>query len=137
MATQKAGCILIDRLSHKVGIIYRDYRNDYSFPKGHVEKGETAEECAVRETAEETKRDCIIADHEPYIERYTTSYGEECECYMYIAWDNGHSDNDSTDTHDLMWIDFDQVENKLTYPSLVKTWRVNASKIHRLINKSR
>ena len=50
----KAGCILIDKESKKVALIYRDYRDDYSFPKGHVEEGETPFETAVREFTEET-----------------------------------------------------------------------------------
>ena len=39
MATLKAGVILINK--DKVCLIYRDYYNDYSFPKGHLENNES------------------------------------------------------------------------------------------------
>ena len=52
----KAGCILINCDTEKVGLIYRSKQNDYSFPKGHVELDETILECAMRETSEETLR---------------------------------------------------------------------------------
>lgn len=123
METMKSGCYLINVQTKCVGLIYREHLNDYSFPKGHLESDETLEECAVRETAEETKRDCvIIADIEPTIDRYTTPKGESCVCYMYVAVDIGASANTSTDTHDLIWVPIDDVEHKLSYPSLKKYW---------------
>ena len=42
--------------------------------------------------------------------------------YYYIAIDNGKSDNDSLDTHDLIWTSFDNVEKTLSYDSLRKSW---------------
>ena len=42
--------------------------------------------------------------------------------YYYIAIDNGKSDNDSLDTHDLIWTSFDNVEKTLSYDSLRKIW---------------
>ena len=122
MATLKAGCILVDIINKKVGLIYRNYFKDYSFPKGHLEEGETLEECAIRETAEETKRDCVIIS-KPIINRYTTTFTkEDCEVYMYVALDIGKSDNDSWDTHDLIWTDFDKVDDTLSYENLRQIW---------------
>jgi hypothetical protein len=37
MNVQKAGCILLDLMNKKVGLIYRQKQNDYSFSKGHLE----------------------------------------------------------------------------------------------------
>ena len=117
----KAGTILIN--GNKIGLVYRDYYNDYSFPKGHVEKGESFLECAIRETNEETKREVsILMDKEIYIEQYKNSKGEDCKCYYYLASDAGKSDNDSLEVHDLVWVDYDKVEDTLTHESSKELW---------------
>ena len=124
MKTLKAGCFLINKQTKCVAIVHREKQNDYSFPKGHVEDGEDVKVTALREVAEETKREArIIEQFKPFVEEYTTPKGEDCICYMYIAEDIGASDNDSWDTHDTLWVHFDNVEDILSYPSLKNTWR--------------
>ncbi len=123
MKTIKAGCFLINQENGTIAIIYRAKQKDYSFPKGHLENGEDTKTCALRETAEETKRKAeIVEKFPPFIEEYSTPSGEDCVCYMYFALDKGKSDNKSTDTHEVHWIPFAEVEEKLSYPNLKKTW---------------
>ena len=38
---KKAGCVLVNIETRQVGLVYRNKKNDYSFPKGHLEMGET------------------------------------------------------------------------------------------------
>ena len=134
MKVIKAGCILVDTKNKKIGLIYRSNRNDYSFPKGHKENGESLVECAVRETAEETKRDCILCSNEPIaVEHYFDSKNDEVDNYYFLAIDNGKSDNDSTDTHDMILTSFDDVEDILTYESLKETWRKVKNKVKELL----
>ena len=122
MITKKAGVVLIDTITYKIGLVYRDKQNDYSFPKGHLEPNETLQECAIRETAEETKRDCkLLSDKELGIIRYE-SPREFCEVYMYLAEDIGHSDNTSPEVHDLKWVNWADVEGLLTYQNLKDFW---------------
>ena len=111
----KAGCILIDKETKKIALIYRDYRNDYSFPKGHVEEVESLVECAIRETEEEIKRKVkLVSDDIFCIEEYV-NHDENIRVNYYLGYDDGVSDNTSLETHDLIWCDIDEVENKLTY----------------------
>ena len=120
---KKAGCILINVEEKAVALVYRQKQNDYSFPKGHLEGKESLIECAIRETAEETKRDCILLDDNPiYIEEYVTPSGEDVKLYYYLSKDIGPSNNTSEDTHDTYWIPFDKVEDILSYDSLKKVW---------------
>ena len=133
METLKAGCFLVNKNNRSIALIYRDRQKDITFPKGHVELGEDFATTAIRETAEETKRKAIIIDaFEPIIERYVTPKGEHCVCYMFIATDNGHSDNDSLDTHEVRWTPFEEVENALSYDSLKTIWRQVKDKIETL-----
>lgn len=136
MKVQKAGCILLNLETKKIGLIYREKQNDYSFPKGHLEKGETLIECAIRETEEETKRKVKLYSEEVIaIDHYFDSMNDEVEMYYYIGIDDGISDNDSTDTHDLIWVDYDEVLNTLTYDSLKKTWNIVKDTVFDIMNK--
>lgn len=129
----KAGTILINK--DKIGLIYRDFNNDYTFPKGHVEEGESFLECAIRETNEETKREVkILLEDELYIEQYKDSKGNDCECHYFLGKDNGKSDNDSLEVHDLVWVDYDKVEDVLSYESLKGLWNSIKEKVKEYID---
>lgn len=137
METLKAGCFLINKNLKSVALIYRERHEDFSFPKGHLEEGESLKQCAIRETEEETKRKCLLVEEEePYIERYSTSSGEKCACYMYVAIDDGVSDNDCEDTHTMFWIPFDKVEEMLSYDNLKNTWKENKTRVYEIMNKN-
>lgn len=58
-----------ERGEAEVLLIYRGARRDWSFPKGKLERGETDEECALREVEEETGLRCELA-----LELPSTSY---------------------------------------------------------------
>ena len=122
MIVKKAGCILINKETKKIGLVYRQNKNDYSFPKGHLEEDESLIECAIRETKEEVGRNCEIVSENIYIERYVTPSGEDVEMYYYLAIDKGSYDNTNEDSHDLVWMDFDKIEETLSYPGLKLAW---------------
>ena len=135
MKVFKSGCFLIDKENYCVALIYRQKQKDYTFPKGHVESDEDIKTAAIREVAEEVKRKAEIIDKiEPYIDEYISSTGEDCICYMYFAIDKGVSDNKSLDEHELIWIKIDEVEEKLTYPSLKAMWNKVKFQVKNIIN---
>ena len=125
MAIKKAGCFLINLENKTIAIVYRESKNDYSFPKGHVEGDEDLIEAAIRETAEETKRNAkVLTNIDPLLNKYSNTKEGDCECYLYFALDDGPSDNDSLDTHPTFWIPIDEVEDKLTYDNNKEIWRI-------------
>lgn len=137
MKVEKAGTILINLETKKIGLIYRKKQNDYSFPKWHKEINETLIECAIRETNEETKRNCIIYYDKPiFKEHYFDSKKDEVDMYYYIAIDNGKSNNDSIDTHDLIWVNIDDVYKTLSYSSLKNVWNKVKKIVLDVLNKS-
>lgn len=124
----KAGTIVIN--NDDIALIYRDYYDDYTFPKGHLEEGETLLECAIRETEEECKISVRIIDENPiYIEEYTDKNNNECKCYYYLAKYNGVSDNKSPEVHELLWVNYDLVYDKLTFDSSKKLWQSIKEKV--------
>lgn len=120
--TEKAGIILFNEKFTKVALVYRKNLNDWSFPKGHLEPNETIKECALRETAEETKRDAEILNYPPILEEYTTPKGEHCRCTMFLGKDIGKSANNSPDTHPTYFIPVEECESKLSYNNLKLVW---------------
>jgi len=49
----------------EVLLIHRPARNDWTFPKGKVEPGESDEVCALREVEEETGLRCVLGEELP------------------------------------------------------------------------
>lgn len=125
MKVKKAGCILINKETKQVGLVFRNKHNDYSFPKGHLENDETLIECAIRETEEETGRKCIILNEHPIgKQQYIDSQNDETEVYFYLAKDNGQSTRqiDEKDKENLRWINIKDIENSLSYQNLKDFW---------------
>lgn len=126
----KAGCILINTTNNKVGLIYRNKYNDYTFPKGHKEDNESIMDCAIRETIEETQRIPEILSALS-TSKYTDSNGDEAEVYWFLAKDLGesHATINEELKHELIWVNFDEVENKLSYDNLIRLWNESKEKI--------
>ena len=138
MITQKAGTILLNLQTKQIGLVYRTALDDYSFPKGHLEIGETLEECAIRETEEETLRKNHLYSTEPIsIERYTTPRGEEVENHLYIAIDDGPTEKEIAlkDRENLTWFNLEDVENALSYEDLKALWNSKKSEIEKVLSQ--
>ena len=125
MKTLKAGCILINLEKKEIGLVYNKKKDDYSFPKGHLEEGETLVECALRETEEETSRKChLVSNEEVYVLKYLTKRGEDVENHLFIAIDDGESEMnvDESLKEELIWIPVEKVEGILSYENLKTLW---------------
>ena len=128
MKIDKGGCILINS-ENKVAIVYRKYRDDFSFPKGHLEKDENILDAAIRETEEEIKRKVKLISEEEICKEEYSSFEGEIVVHYYLGFDDGESDNDSEDVHDLIWCDIDNVDKKLTHERTAKMFLEVKNKI--------
>ena len=121
--TKKAGCILLDK-NNKVALVCKDGKK-FSFPKGHLEEGETLIECALRETEEETQRKCyLLSNKELIMVSYKTKKNEDVELHMYIAREDGKTSKNIPEDlqEEIFCVDMDKVEETLTYDNLKKLW---------------
>ena len=55
-----------DRGELEVLLVHRPHRQDWTFPKGKVDAGETDEACALREVEEETGLRCTLGSELPH-----------------------------------------------------------------------
>ena len=58
MITEKAGCFLIKKETKEIALIYRKKQNDYSFPKGQWEKGETLKRGCYKGNSRRNEKNC-------------------------------------------------------------------------------
>ena len=123
MLVRKAGTILLNLQSKKVGLVYRN--NQYSFPKGHLENNETLLNCAIRETEEETlRKNHLLINKEIYVLKYTTPSNENVECHYYLSIDDGPTQKNIAlkDREIFKWADYNDLENLLYYDNLKIFW---------------
>ena len=125
MIVYKAGTILLDLTNKKIALVYRNEQEDTSFPKGHLENGESLDVCAIRETEEETLRANHLLINEPiYTFNYSTPAGEDVIYKIYVAKDDGPTKKEISpeDVENMKWVDFDDVESSISYDNLREVW---------------
>ena len=138
MITKKGGTVLVNKENRKIALIYRQDKLGYEFPKGHLEEGESLEECAIRETEEETgRKNHIIASQELDIIKYVTSKGEDVELYMYLAQDDGPVDREikEEDKEEWDWFNLEEVEEKVVFENLKEFWKKVKFKVVEFMEK--
>ena len=134
---KKCGTVLINEKEKQIALVYRKKKDDYSFPKGHLEEGESLIEGALRETEEETGRLChLVSEKVIGIMSYVTNEGH-VDTYMYLAVDDGKSEKEfkEDEKEELVWVDIEKVEETLSYDNLKDFWKEAKKEVDKYLNK--
>jgi 8-oxo-dGTP diphosphatase len=99
----------------EVLLVHRPAYDDWTFPKGKADEGESDEDCALREVWEETGLHCALEE-----DAGTTDYIDAKGRPKQVRWwvmsqleDKGFAANDEVD--ELRWIGLDDAAQLLTY----------------------
>ncbi|MBI5449269.1 NUDIX domain-containing protein [Candidatus Gottesmanbacteria bacterium] len=115
--TEKAGAIILNKVSTKVVLLYRGNHGDWSFPKGHIKSGENPGDAMIREIQEETGVTGKIIAPLPAM-TYLNSEKAEVRLSMYLLRAETEQLVKEFDGDTLEWVDLDEVIAKLTHQNL-------------------
>lgn len=117
---KSCGSIIIN--CNKV-LLIKQHQGFYGFPKGHMETNETEEQTAIRETKEETNIDIQIIREYRYSNNYVINNEIAKEVIYFLATPlNTNIEKQSSEILDVVWINIDEVYDKLTYQDTKEMW---------------
>ena len=98
----------------QIAVVHRPLHQDWSYPKGKLDEGETFETAALREVHEETGLICRLVrfiGHTEYIDR--KSRPKAVAYWVMAAEDGTFSPNEEVD--ELRWLDLAEAAELLSY----------------------
>ena len=105
-------------------LIIEQFQGFFSFPKGHVEKGETEEETAIREVKEETNIDIELISKKKYTISYKIGRMKTKKVVFFAA--KAISDDLKNQENEIIsceWVNKDKVLDKLTYDNVKEVYK--------------
>jgi 8-oxo-dGTP diphosphatase len=117
-----AGGVVLDG-EGRVALVHRPRYDDWSLPKGKLDRGESFEEAALREVAEETGVRARLVRELPSAEYRDNKGRSKLVRYwlMEVEDDPGFEPNDEADA--LQWLPLDAAMTVLSYPRDVEILR--------------
>jgi 8-oxo-dGTP diphosphatase len=100
--------------SPRLALVHRASRDDWTFPKGHLEDGETAADAARREVEEETALSCRLLRHAGR-SRYLDHRGRPKVVDYWVMEVAGGEFVANDEVDELRWMDVDGARSQLTY----------------------
>lgn len=98
----------------EVAVVHRPLREDWSFPKGKLEPGESFEECAIREVAEETGFTCRLGSFVGHTEYRDRKDRPKVVAYWVMEVESGEF-APGREVDELRWVDLAGAAFLLTY----------------------
>lgn len=113
-----AGGVVLDD-ERRVLLVHRRRYDDWSFPKGGVDEGETLEQAALREVKEEAGVECeVIGQLSTSRYFFTTRKGEtrpKVVYYFLMRISGGDLFADGLETDQVIWCSVEEAAAKLSY----------------------
>ncbi len=104
--------------TYEVVAVHRNRHTDWSLPKGHIEKGETHEQTAVREVKEETGLDARIVDtlgEVVYFYRRPKGLTRKVVYHFLMEYTGGEFGPPNWEVDEVRWVHIDQADTLLSY----------------------
>jgi 8-oxo-(d)GTP phosphatase len=98
----------------EVLLVHRPRYDDWTFPKGKAHTGETAEETALREVAEETGLHCVLGEELPST-KYRDSRGRRKLVRYWTMRVESGSFEPQAEVDEISWVSHDDAEETLSY----------------------
>lgn len=118
---KSCGCIVID--GDQVLLIKNNYGR-WTLPKGHMEKGETEQETAIREVKEETNIDVNIISDKKYIISYSPKEGVMKNVVFFVAKPTSKSlKRSEKEITALEFFHFTEAKKLIAYPEIAEIFR--------------
>ncbi len=132
---KKAGAIVLSKKNpESIALLYRAKQQDWSFPKGHIEEGETSAVTMLREVKEETGLIVrLVSDELPPME-YVHPNGDYITVFMFIMQSEDDASLKTEFENDrIIWIDFKDVADKLSYDNIKEYYRKILPELEKII----
>lgn len=132
---KSCGAIILynDADSVKTLLVRNHNGRNYSFPKGHVEKGETEQQTAIREVKEETGLDIEIIDSFREVADYCPFGKIKKRVVFFMA--QTFSDRVTIQQEEIdsyIWVDLRDAHHRCTYDNDLRVIRKARENIHKL-----
>jgi 8-oxo-dGTP diphosphatase len=99
----------------QVVLVHRPIREDWSFPKGKLARGESPEQCALREVEEETGLLCTMGKYAGRTE-YVDRRGRPKVVDYWFMRPLGGEHRPTEEVDGLLWVAPGEAHEVLTYP---------------------
>lgn len=126
------GIVVKDDDGPKVLVTQHSKHHGWDFPKGHIEQGESGEQAALREVEEETGVKAEIIEKVGETEYFYFEDGVrnfKTVVYFLMKYIGEGEATTADEVEAMLWLDPEEVENKLTFKDTKELWKKVKEKI--------